>query len=261
MFTHSIAACYLYLMKKLNEEWFAAWFDTPYYHMLYDNRDETEAYHFIEQLIQVLQPQKGCRMLDLACGKGRHAKQLSQYGFDVTGIDLSESSIQEAMANSNEQLHFFRHDMRMPHHINYYDWVFNFFTSFGYFESEREHLQTLKSVHASLKKEGKLVIDYLNPDHALLHLIPSETQVRNDVTFQIKRTADDRFFHKEITVIDPANDGPHVFHEKVSRLSLVDFERLFAQSGFKLIRYWGSYQLDAFDKMESKRMILMAEKQ
>ena len=260
MSSQSINAHYLYLMKKQKEEWFASWFDTSYYHLLYRNRNEKEAYHFIEGLINSLQPAHGCRMLDLACGKGRHAIQLSQYGFDVTGIDLSESSIQEALTNSNEQLHFYRHDMRMPHHINYYDWVFNFFTSFGYFENVREHLQTLQSIHASLKKDGKLIIDYLNPAYTLKQLVPQETLIHDTVTFKIQRFADSRFIHKHITVIDPAFAEPLEFHEKVSRLSMEDFIHLFAQSGFRLIQCWGSYQLDAFDVNESRRMIMMAEK-
>lgn len=244
----------------MKQEWFASWFDTSYYHLLYHHRDEQEAFHFIEKLVNTLQPEPGARMLDLACGKGRHALQLSQYGFDVTGVDLSESSIAEALMQSTNHLHFFRHDMRKPHAIHYYDWVFNFFTSFGYFEKEKELLQTLNSINISLKKEGHLLIDYLNPVYTLRHLVAEETQYRDEISFDIKRYADGIFFHKQITVNDPAANEPLVFQEKVRQLNLSDFEQLFLKSNFELVNLWGGYALEQFDENSSKRMIMQVRK-
>src|SRR3954449_2448025 len=77
--------------------WFKEWFNSPYYHQLYFNRDMSEAAAFIDKLITHLKPAPGSTMLDVACGKGRHSLQLANKGFDVTGIDLSEDSIQEAL--------------------------------------------------------------------------------------------------------------------------------------------------------------------
>ena len=77
----------------IDSDWFHDWFNSPYYHLLYRHRDEQEAAAFIERLIGHLQPPPGSRMLDVACGKGRHAVQLARHGFEVTGIDLSEESI------------------------------------------------------------------------------------------------------------------------------------------------------------------------
>ena len=84
-----------------------------------------------------LQPGPVTAMLDVACGKGRHSRFLAEKGYDVTGIDLSEYSIGEALKYEAENLHFYRHDMRLPFWINYFDYAFNFFTSFGYFQQPK----------------------------------------------------------------------------------------------------------------------------
>ena len=75
------------------KEWFATWFETDYYHTLYKYRDKAEAEHFIEHLIEELNAEKGSKVLDLACGKGRHSITLHELGMDVLGADLSSNSI------------------------------------------------------------------------------------------------------------------------------------------------------------------------
>lgn len=74
------------------KDWFASWFDTSYYHILYDHRNEEEAVFFIQKLIEALQIQPGAKALDLACGKGRHAITLHTFGLEVLGVDLSEKA-------------------------------------------------------------------------------------------------------------------------------------------------------------------------
>jgi len=90
------------------QQWFKDWFNSHYYHLLYQNRDEQEALDFIQKLIAHLNPMPAAKMLDVACGKGRHSKALADYGFDVTGIDLSEESIAEAKEQEADNLHFIR---------------------------------------------------------------------------------------------------------------------------------------------------------
>jgi 2-polyprenyl-3-methyl-5-hydroxy-6-metoxy-1,4-benzoquinol methylase len=115
----------------MQDEWFKNWFDTTYYHELYKNRDTSEASLFIDKLVKKLNPTTDSKMLDIGCGKGRHAIQLANLGFDVTGIDLSQASIEEALKQEKDNLHFYQHDMRDIFWINYFDYAFNFFTSFN----------------------------------------------------------------------------------------------------------------------------------
>ncbi|MBC7524978.1 MAG: methyltransferase domain-containing protein, partial [Flavobacterium sp.] len=116
-----------------SKTWYASWFDSPYYHILYKDRNYREAQIFMDNLTRYLNLPEKAKVLDLACGKGRHSIYLNQLGFEVTGVDLSENSILEAKKNENESLHFNVHDMRNPFHQKF-DAIFNLFTSFGYFE-------------------------------------------------------------------------------------------------------------------------------
>ena len=87
--------------------WFSDWFNSSYYHTLYQHRDDTEAFQFIDNLLAYLKPLPHATMLDIACGKGRHSKALFDAGFDVTGIDLSPASIEAASNMKTNGLHFF----------------------------------------------------------------------------------------------------------------------------------------------------------
>src|SRR6476661_4677566 len=137
--------------------WYEQWFNSPYYHKLYFHHDEAEARAIIQRLLQYLQPPPGSRMLDVACGRGRHSKMLAAAGFDVTGTDLSPESIAYAKQAETDLLHFYLHDMRLPFCINYFGYAFNFFTSFGYFATRREHDAAVRSISNSLKPSSTLL--------------------------------------------------------------------------------------------------------
>ena len=89
-------------MTKEHQMWFQSWFNTPYYHILYQNRDYKEAELFIKNLVRYLNLDAlDDSILDLACGQGRHSIFLNSLGFRVTGIDLSEKSIKHANENAS----------------------------------------------------------------------------------------------------------------------------------------------------------------
>src|ERR671921_874550 len=142
--------------------WYKHWFDSPYYHQLYFERDEAEAGKFIGQLLQFLIPEPNSRMLDVACGRGRHSRMLAAAGFDLTGTDLSQANIAFAKQTEHDSLHFYQHDMRLPFWVNYFDYAFNFFTSFGYFATRREHDGAVRTISKSLRPGGTVLFDYLN---------------------------------------------------------------------------------------------------
>ena len=139
---------------------------------------------FINKLVSYLKPPEESLMLDIGCGRGRHSIQLATKGFDVTGIDLSEEGIRIAKEKENDHLHFFLHDMRLPFWINYFDYAFNFFTSFGYFNTRREHNNAIRTISESLKPGGVFVIDYFNVHFEEDHLVP-ESELEIDGVFTI----------------------------------------------------------------------------
>lgn len=240
--------------------WFKDWFNSPYYHQLYFNRDEQEAARFIDKLIDKLHPPQTALMLDVACGKGRHAIHLAEKGFDVTGIDLSEDSIKEALLNQTEKLHFYLHDMRLPYYINYYDYAFNFFTSFGYFLTRREHDNSIRTIAQSLKKDGFFVLDYLNVHYAEDHLIHQFEKEIDGVNYFITKWFDETHFYKKIIVEDEALHEPLIYSEKVAKFSLGDFTEMFAYQGLQIQEIFGDYNFGNYYVKKSPRLIMIAKK-
>lgn len=239
---------------KSTKNWFVSWFDSPYYHILYKDRNYREAQLFIDNITHYLNLPEKATVLDLACGKGRHSIYLNQLGFEVTGADLSENSIEEAKINTNETLHFEIHDMRKPFE-NKFDAIFNLFTSFGYFENEEDNLTTLKSIKDSLTEYGFAVIDFMNVTHVINTLVPLETKTVEGIDFHIKRYEKEGYIFKEIDFRDQGEN----FHfiEKVKALTLHDFENLMEEAGIYLLDIFGDYKLKKFHKTESERLIMI----
>jgi SAM-dependent methyltransferase len=241
-------------------EWYRGWFNHPYYHLLYEDRDEQEAADFIDRLIVHLQPPAGSSMLDIACGKGRHSIRLAEKDFIVTGIDISPQSIREAQLSGTANLEFFVHDMRLPFRINYYDYAFNFFTSFGYFDSLKEHQGALHNMALSLKPGGVFVMDYLNPSFTEQHLQPTSEIHKNNIQFNISRWSDKNYIYKKIRIEDAASSVPITFMEKVAYFNLQDFTNMFHREGLSIHEVFGDYHLRPFDPSHSARMIMIARK-
>lgn len=242
-------------MKK---EWFAEWFDSPYYHRLYKNRDENEAQKTLDNLLRALDLPPGARILDLACGKGRHSRYLAEKGFDVTGLDFSDSSITFARQFEHERLAFYQHDMRRPFRTNYFDAVMNMFTSFGYFETDRDHLLALKNVYRDLRPGGLFLLDYFNSEWVRQHFVRSEMKSVDGIEFYLKKNI--RRDHVYKTVEFTTGGKYFVFRERVRLFNLTDFQRLFSSAGLELRRQYGGYDLNDFDAGASKRLILIAQK-
>ncbi len=198
------------------DEWFSTWFDSPFYHILYQNRDEAEARNFIDNLIAYLHPKPIEKVLDLACGKGRHSVYLNKKGYDVTGLDLSEHNIKYAKQFENERLHFYVHDMRNVFQTETFDFVLNLFTSFGYFKDESENVVALRAATAALKHGGKLVIDFMDTDLVIKNLVVREINEINGITFRITRKVEHDFVVKNIAF---THQGPeYQFQERVRAL-------------------------------------------
>jgi len=241
-------------------EWFKEWFSSPYYHQLYLHRDEKEAAAFIGHLIEYLQPSPGAFMVDVACGRGRHSKILASNGYDVTGIDLSFESIREARQSETNNLHFFQHDIRLPFWINYFQYAFNFFTSFGYFRTERENYNAVRTIAGSLKPDGTLMLDYLNVHFAEDHLVHITDKEIDGVNFHITKWFDETHFYKKIIVEDEQLKEPLVFTEKVAKFTLGDFNDMFSFHHLQIQEVFGDYNFGAYHVKKSPRLIMIAKK-
>ena len=241
-------------MQKETEAWYASWFNTPYYHLLYKDRDHREAAFFMNSLTSHLNLKKNDTILDLACGRGRHAKYLSRIGFDVTGVDLSEESIEYAKQFENDNLHFEVHDMCEPY-PQQFDAVFNLFTSYGYFEKEIDNLRTIQAIKEELKPDASGVIDFLNVELAIKNLVPKETKKVGGIVFHIEKYVENGFIFKNIRFRDRGED--YFFTERVKALTLADFKAYFDEAKVQLKSVFGDYHLNDFNETTSDRLILI----
>lgn len=237
------------------KEWFAEWFDTPYYHILYKNRDNHEARVFIKSLVDLLQLPEASSVLDLACGKGRHSITLNEFGYTVLGVDLSAQSIAHANQFSNSSLSFAVQDMREPIQSKRFDAVFNLFTSFGYFSSKHENEKVCQAMAQMLNSGGKLVIDFMNAQKVIQNLVPSELKKAQDIEFDIKRIYSGTHIIKQISFQDKGQKFE--FQEQVQAIDLSMFKELLAPY-FTIDSIFGSFELNEYIASESDRLIIIA---
>lgn len=239
-----------------NKDWFKDWFNTPYYHILYKDRNDDDAQFFMRNITSFLNLPKSTHILDLPCGKGRHAVFLNSLGYKVTGGDLSENSIKIAQQLTNKTLSFKVHDMRKPFR-NSYDAVFNLFTSFGYFQEDAEDIAILQNIKNGLSKNGVFVFDFLNAKKVEANLVKSETKTIDGITFTINREVKNGFIYKYISFF--ADGQQHEYREQVKYLDLPKMRDYLTKVGFTITNVFGNYALDTFEEKSTDRLIIVAK--
>lgn len=240
--------------------WYETWFDSPHYHRLYGHRSDAEAAAFIRNLHDH-HGWNALRLLDLACGKGRHAAAAAALGHDVLGVDLSANSIAQAREDHGNQqgLRFAEANMLDLDLGERFDGVLNLFTSFGYFDQREDHLRVLRGIRKHLVPGGFLVLDFLNVHVSKARLIPEEIVVREGVQYTLTRHFGDlgngaTGFTKTIAFEEEGRR--HHFTERVAGLDLSTLESLLNETGFSLSAVHGDYDLATFAPETSPRLIL-----
>ena len=232
------------------------WFDSKYYHILYKNRNHEEARKFINKIIEHLNLKPKSKVLDAGCGKGRHSIEIEKLGHIVTGIDLSKNSIKFAKQFENSNLNFLVHDISKPLNIEF-NLVLNLFTSFGYYEKDKD-LEILLSLEKNLDKNGTGVIDFFNIKNVKDNLVKKEQTTIENIKFKIKRKINKFSVIKEISFEDNSID--YKFKESVNTLSLLDFKNYFNQTNLEIIEIFGDYNLNNFNEIKSPRLIILFKK-
>jgi 2-polyprenyl-3-methyl-5-hydroxy-6-metoxy-1,4-benzoquinol methylase len=242
------------------QHWFKAWFNSPYYHRLYKHRTEEEAKQFVDALVTTLQWKPSFTLLELACGKGRHAQAFAQHQLDVTGIDLAEDSILYAKQWEKDNLHFYVHDMRQIFRTNYYDVVTNMFTSFGYFDSAHENQLAAKTIYLALKPGGMFLMDFVNQQYAFDQIAqhPNHQVMDEGVQFDITKSIEGKRVLKEIAITEGSHKEVHT--EELETFSFQEMKELFTETGLHFRKAFGSYTLEDYQEGSSQRMILLFEK-
>lgn len=241
-------------MSGESKEWFREWFDTEHYHRLYAHRNEEEARPFVERLTERLNLPRGSHVLDLACGRGRHARILHTLGYRVTGLDLSARNIAYCKVQETKGLQFVQGDMRLLPYQELFDAVLLLFTSFGYF-SDVENALVIDKVHKSLKPGGWFVLDFFNA-HLLKNLPPQDTtKTLSGHVYHIHKFLTPTHICKEIVV-----DEAFRYLEKVRLYYDFDLRKLLRDQGFYICFEAGDYHIEPYRREISPRYIALSQK-
>lgn len=240
--------------------WYEEWFDHPEYELVYQDRDLGEAEGLVRLIERIAEPAPGAAILDMGCGRGRHARLLARRGYYVTGVDLSDRAIEDAQRRASEEgleVLFKRGDMRVPVCECCFDGVINVFTAFGYFDDEADHVRSLKAMAEALRQEGWFIQDFFNARQVVRNLVPEDHSTRDGAEIHQRRWVEDGRINKRITI--SKNGDARTFRESVRLFRLEDFKRMYAEAGLELVETYGDYAGGAFES-DSPRLILHARK-
>ncbi len=256
-------------MKKKNSEWYKTWFNSSDYLDLYRHRNSADAEKIVRLISRNIKLSPGIKVLDAACGNGRHSILFAKKGCDVLGIDLSEYLISQAKLKlKNEYSRFRNHlkfeirDMRKINRKGEFDLAVNLFSSFGYFDNDRNNLRVIKSISDSLKKGGCFFFDFMNKNYTQKKLVPFDIKNRKDSFVLQTRHIVNGFIEKDILIMKTSRKKFNIKHftEKVRLYSLTDFKQMFSKYALEIIKLFGDYTGKAYNKNNSERLIILARK-
>jgi len=223
--------------------WYEDWFSSDAYDLVYEHRDREEAERCIDLIEREAGPAPGDTILDVGCGRGRHALILAERGYDVIGLDLSERALNVARsraADAELDVDFRVGDMREPVGTDCVDGVVNLFTTFGYFEDDADNVRALRAMATALRPGGWLVQDFLNAPHVRATLVPEDRRTTDDgVTIRQERSISDGRINKDITLAH--NGETHQYRESVRLFTRDDLVRMHDAAGFTVQSVYGTY--------------------
>ena len=233
-------------------EWFKDWFGEEYLD-LYPHRDERDAERLIGLVRRTLPWRDGWRVLDVACGPGRHMGALEAAGARVFGFDLSHVLLNRARTVTSRPL--VRADMRhLPFRAGSMDLTVNLFTSFGYFATDVEHDAAMGEMLGTVRNGGWFVLDFLDAAVVRAGLVPREVQQLGGACVEVRREFldDGRVVRK--TMLLP--DGRQ-FEERVRLFSFGELQAMIEQHGARVLTGFGDY--DGAPAGKGPRAILLAQ--
>lgn len=241
-----------------------AWYQESFgndYLIVYKHRDLQGAYHEVKKMMDWLGLKQGAEVLDLCCGMGRHSMALAEFGYDVTGVDLSEVLLNEAVKlDAGKQVTWLRGDMREVPLDRQYDAVVNLFTSFGYFDEDEQNEKVLHEIHRLLKEGGRFIIDFLNPVYVQSNLVSQSERTEKDLLIREARTIEDGCVRKRIVISQKGTADRH-YLEQVKLYDRMAFEAMLLNAGLHIDHVYGEYDGQAYDAEASSRLIFVGHKE
>jgi SAM-dependent methyltransferase len=247
-----------------DRDWFESFFGADYFEIYRDVFPPEATAAEVEGIALLLGLPAGARVLDLACGHGRHAIPLAERGYRVTGYDLSEAMLERARADAAVRgvaVRWVRGDMRALPFDGEFDAVINVFTAFGYFEDPAEDLETLLRVRRALVPGGRFLMETLHRDALLARFRPrveyttsNGTQVVRDYVWDLARNAID----ERVAVV--RSDGTRAeYATSVRTRSLHELLALAGQAGLEPAAWYGGLDGSPL-QLDSRRLVLVSSR-
>lgn len=241
-----------------------AWYKESFgndYLIVYKHRDMQGAYHEVKKMMDWLGLAQGAEVLDLCCGMGRHSMALAEFGYEVTGVDLSEVLLNEAVKlDQSRQVTWLRGDMRDVPLEREFDAVVNLFTSFGYFEEDEQNEKVLLEIHRLLKEGGRFIIDFLNPVYVKTNLVPKSERMEDELLIRETRAIEDGCVRKRIVISEKGAADRH-YLEQVKLYDRTAFEAMLQKAGLHIEYVYGGYDGQPYDAEASSRLIFVGYKE
>lgn len=250
--------------KKKPEAWFHKIFNEEYLRTLPKDihRQTKREVDFLERSLRI---NEDMRLLDLACGFGRHSIELTRRGFEVAGLDLSMPLLKKALTEAKKQslsIKFIHGDMRDLNFDSIFDGCFLWQTSFGYFE-DRVNLQVLRGINRALKPGGRLVVDVINRDHIVRDMPHRIWWEGVDCVFleEVELDHNTSILHTKRSYIYEDGTPPLEQNSYIRLYSLHELRQLFRAAGFEPQEVSGElHHRGRYLGPASSRIILMGRK-
>lgn len=241
-----------------DDPWFSKAFGS-FYTEVYAHRNEKEAQNHLPSILNLARlSDHSCDILDLGCGQGRYTQLLKQLGHRVIGLDYSLELLKLAKTNASH-LSLCRGDMLHLPFSHQFDRILSLFTSFGYFELDRENVQVLQQMSKTLKKGGLLYLDFLNAN-----LVQAsnwqEKKLGNFIQKSKKEILAESNIVKKTIELYRESERQYQYHEMVKLYDINWFKKHALQLELDLQQIYGDYQANPFDPETSPRLIMVFEK-
>lgn len=245
----------------MKSEWFKDWFNTQEYLNVYQHRNESDAEDHIKLILGNVKIPSGAKILDMACGAGRHAIILARKNFHLTAVDLSENLIsiaEQSAQNENLKINFVQSDIRKYETNDKFDLIINLFTSFGYFESDEENYAVLQKAYHLLVENGFFVLDFFNSEFLRQNLVEfSEENLGGAEIHQYRKIKNNRVTKK---IVITKNGKLSTYEESVRMFSKDEIVNAIQNIGFDIYKTFGDFLGSEFDKLSSPRLIMICKK-
>ena len=245
----------------MNSEWYKNWFNTQEYLNVYQHRNESDAEEHVKLILENVKISTKAKILDMACGAGRHAILLARKNYNVTAVDLSDNLLSIAKQTADEEnlsINFVHSDIRKFNSTDSFNLILNLFTSFGYFETDEENFSTLNKAYDLLADNGYFVLDFFNSEFLTQNLVEYSEDSFDDAEIHLYRKIKDKRVTKKIVITKNGNVSE--YEESVRMFTKDELDSAITKIGFDIYKTFGDFLGGEFDKLSSPRLIMICKK-